>query len=76
MPYYWAGLKLYDVVAGGRGLAWSRYVSPNQSLASFPTLSSQRTDGASLKGTVRVLSGGFGVFVGRCAFGTTHRWGR
>jgi glycerol-3-phosphate dehydrogenase len=53
VPYYWAGLKAYDLVAGSRALAWSHFVPPSRAAAAFPTLCKLRKDGASLKGTVR-----------------------
>lgn len=60
VPYYWAGLKLYDVVAAGKSVGGlSHYVSPSQSLASFPTLAPQRQDGDSLKGTIVYYDGQF-----------------
>lgn len=54
IPYYWAGLKAYDLVAGSRALAWSHFVPPSRATAAFPTLCKLRKDGKSLKGTVRV----------------------
>ena len=53
MPYYWAGLKAYDLVAGTQGLTLSRYTTPAESLRQFPTLAAQGPKGSSLKGTVR-----------------------
>ena len=63
VPYYWLGLKMYDLVAWGHTLGpWSHYVSRRQSLATFPTLCSERhQDGSSLKGTV-------GCWVTCCCF--------
>lgn len=55
VPYYWAGLKAYDVVANFGNLAMSAYITPSESLRRFPTLSERRSDGASLKGTVRFM---------------------
>ena len=53
VPYYWAGLKAYDLVAGARALSWSHYLSPGKAKASFPTLCNERKgDGKHLKGTV------------------------
>lgn len=56
VPYYWAGLKAYDVVANFGNLAMSTYLTPSESLRRFPTLSETRSDGATLKGTVRASS--------------------
>lgn len=52
VPYYWAGLKAYDLVAGTQGLTMSRYVSPAESQRQFPTLAETGPGGNSLKGTV------------------------
>ena len=53
VPYYWAGLKAYDLVANVAGLNMSQYLSPSESLRKFPMLSKKHADGATLKGTVR-----------------------
>lgn len=53
VPYYWAGLKLYDLIAGTRNLSMSHYMGPTKAKASFPTLSDTNEAGKSLKGTVR-----------------------
>ena len=55
VPYYWAGLKAYDLVAGTQGLTLSRYVTPAESLRQFPTLAARGPAGATLKGTVRTF---------------------
>eukprot|EP00897_Mesotaenium_endlicherianum_P007288 jgi/Mesen1/6588/ME000338S05767 len=57
LPYYWAGLKAYDLVAGRNMLHVSRYVSPTESLELFPTLSRTTSDGRTLKGTVVYYDG-------------------
>eukprot|EP00882_Tetradesmus_deserticola_P026837 GHRQ01029646.1.p1 GENE.GHRQ01029646.1~~GHRQ01029646.1.p1 ORF type:complete len:222 (+),score=58.90 GHRQ01029646.1:483-1148(+) len=54
VPFYWAGLKAYDLIAGTRNLAWSRYLAPSESLRRLPTLAENSHDGRSLKGTVSV----------------------
>ncbi|GAB4813967.1 hypothetical protein N2152v2_001013 [Parachlorella kessleri] len=61
VPYYWLGLKMYDLVAWGHTLGpWSHYVSRRQSLATFPTLCAERhQDGSSLKGTIVYYDGQF-----------------
>ncbi|WP_117238260.1 glycerol-3-phosphate dehydrogenase/oxidase [Thermus sediminis] len=38
IPYYWAGLKLYDLLSGRRWLAPSRYLPPGAVRALFPDL--------------------------------------
>lgn len=53
VPYYWMGLKAYDLIAGRRALSWSHFVPRGRATAVFPTLCERRaTDGKSLKGTV------------------------
>jgi glycerol-3-phosphate dehydrogenase len=52
VPYYWAGLKMYDLVAGTRALHWSHYVPRGRTLEQFPTMCKQRSDGKELKGAV------------------------
>ena len=58
IPYYWSGLKLYDLVAGRQLLHLSRFYSAKQSKDLFPTLS-QNDHGRSLKGTVVYYDGQF-----------------
>ena len=29
-PYFWAGLRMYDLIAGKEGLEWCRYLTPSQ----------------------------------------------
>lgn len=57
IPYYWAGLKLYDLVAGRRMLHISRYYSAEESLGLFPTLAKAGANGKTLKGTVVYYDG-------------------
>lgn len=38
VPYFWAGLKMYDVIAGKQLLHGSYYVSEKKALELFPTL--------------------------------------
>ncbi|PSC72023.1 glycerol-3-phosphate dehydrogenase mitochondrial-like [Micractinium conductrix] len=58
-PYFWAGLRMYDVIAGSQGLEWCRYLTPSQALSRFPTLCSHRRDGKSLKGAIMYHDGQF-----------------
>ncbi|KAH7292018.1 hypothetical protein KP509_29G047500 [Ceratopteris richardii] len=58
VPYYWAGLKLYDLIAGRQLLHLSRFYSANQSKFLFPTIS-QTDHGRSLKGTIVYYDGQF-----------------
>lgn len=54
--YYWAGLKMYDLVAGRHLLHLSRYYSAQESSELFPTLARKGKD-RSLKGTVVYFDG-------------------
>lgn len=54
--YYWAGLKMYDLVAGSRLLHLSRYYSAQESAELFPTLARKGND-RTLKGTVVYYDG-------------------
>ncbi|KAL4440446.1 hypothetical protein ABPG75_003447 [Micractinium tetrahymenae] len=58
-PYFWAGLRMYDLIAGSEGLEWCRYLTPAQALSRFPTLCSHRADGKSLKGAIVYHDGQF-----------------
>ncbi|CAM6098082.1 unnamed protein product [Calypogeia fissa] len=57
IPYFWAGFKLYDLVAGRHMLHMSRFFSSQQSLELFPTLSKGNPEGKSLKGTLVYYDG-------------------
>ena len=61
VPYFWAGLKAYDAVAGGRGggLTRSRFVSAREARTRFPTLAPAGPGGASLKGAIVYSDGQF-----------------
>lgn len=55
VPYYWMGMKLYDLIAGTRALSWSHFVPSGRAKSAFPTLNEKRggsKDGKTLKGTV------------------------
>jgi glycerol-3-phosphate dehydrogenase len=52
VPYFWAGLKAYDAVAGTSALAWSHFLGAAASREVFPTLLAERPDGNTLKGSV------------------------
>lgn len=54
--YYWAGMKLYDLVAAGRLLHLSRYYSAQESVELFPTLA-RKGNNRTLKGTVVYYDG-------------------
>lgn len=54
VPYFWSGLKLYDLLAGSARLKTSRYLSPKQTQDRFPAV---RTQG--LVGSVAYQDGQF-----------------
>ncbi|GAA0140164.1 dehydrogenase [Lithospermum erythrorhizon] len=54
--YYWAGLKMYDLVAMGQLLHFSRYYSFKQSVELFPTIA-KKGNNKDLKGTVVYYDG-------------------
>ncbi|XP_045486360.1 glycerol-3-phosphate dehydrogenase, mitochondrial isoform X1 [Pieris rapae] len=45
VPYYWFGIKMYDLVAGDRNLKSSYYLSKNNTLELFPMLKSDNLCG-------------------------------
>lgn len=55
VPFYWSGLKAYDLIAGFKNLAASKYLTPSESQRRLPTLADSNEDGRSLKGSVRQL---------------------
>lgn len=52
VPFYFSGLKAYDILALGRNLAWSRYLTPTESHRRLATLAETNHAGKSLKGAV------------------------
>ncbi|CAL8470362.1 g9904 [Coccomyxa elongata] len=59
VPYYWAGLKAYDLVAGTQGLTLSRFTTAAESRRQFPTLAEHGPNHSSLKGTIVYYDGQF-----------------
>ena len=60
VPFYWSGLKAYDLLAGSQALAPSRYVGPAESSRRLPALAARRGgDGRRLKGSVLYYDGQF-----------------
>jgi glycerol-3-phosphate dehydrogenase len=60
VPYYWAGLKAYDLVAGAAGLTWSRFVTATAAHKLFPPLAGVRSGDAQqaeLKGGIVYFDG-------------------
>ncbi|TVY67723.1 Glycerol-3-phosphate dehydrogenase [Fusarium oxysporum f. sp. cubense] len=45
-PYFWAGTKAYDLLAGSQGLESSYYMSKNKALEAFPLLRRENMVGA------------------------------
>eukprot|EP01118_Nematostelium_gracile_P004659 TRINITY_DN1552_c0_g1_i4.p1 TRINITY_DN1552_c0_g1~~TRINITY_DN1552_c0_g1_i4.p1 ORF type:complete len:632 (+),score=174.82 TRINITY_DN1552_c0_g1_i4:3112-5007(+) len=52
IPFYWAGMKAYDLLAGRQKLNWSRFVESEEALRQFPMLAKK-----GLKGTVVYYDG-------------------
>lgn len=46
VPYYWAGIKAYDLVSGDECLKSSYYLSKERALELFPMLKSDKLKGA------------------------------
>lgn len=46
LPYYYAGVKAYDLVAGKRGLESSYFLTKNRALLEFPMLHDEGLKGA------------------------------
>lgn len=46
IPWYWVGLKCYDLVAGSKNLKWSYFLSKKRALELFPMLRSENLKGA------------------------------
>lgn len=58
VPFYWVGLKAYDLVAAlGNGLLYmSKFVSANEAIRQFPTLS-RFSQGQKLRGSIMYYDG-------------------
>jgi len=46
VPYFWVGIKAYDLVAGSKGLQNSYYLSKSRALELFPMLKKDKLCGA------------------------------
>lgn len=46
IPYYWAGIKCYDLVAGDKNVKSSYYLSKSDALERFPMLKGDALKGA------------------------------
>ena len=46
LPYFWAGIKMYDLVAGRQMLKWSYVISKTKALELFPMLKRDKLVGA------------------------------
>ncbi|KAL6747098.1 mitochondrial glycerol-3-phosphate dehydrogenase [Haematococcus lacustris] len=58
VPYYWAGMKAYDLVAGSTNLVLSKYIGPTEALNRLPTLATSM-EGRRLKGGILYFDGQF-----------------
>ena len=56
VPYYWAGLEACGLVANWSNLAMSRFLGAAESRRRYATLAAVRSDGVTLKGTVRFVT--------------------
>ena len=61
VPYYWAGMKAYDLVAGSQGLTMSSFARAGSMKSQFPQLTQMRTDigEKSMKGAIVYYDGQF-----------------
>lgn len=46
IPYYWFGIKMYDLVAGSKTVKSSYYLSKSNALELFPMLKGDKLTGA------------------------------
>jgi len=46
IPYYWFGIKMYDLVAGSKTVKSSYYLSKSHALELFPMLKGDKLTGA------------------------------
>lgn len=53
VPYFWAGLKAYDLLAGFHGLTLSSFMSASETHRLYPQLAQSLPTGETLKGSVR-----------------------
>jgi len=59
VPYYWAGMKAYDTLAGSQGLTWSRFMTSHEAKRQFPTLRTENVHQGTLKGSIVYYDGQF-----------------
>lgn len=61
VPYYWAGMKAYDLVAGTQGLTLSSFARAGKVGEMFPQLAQKRTDDGekTMKGSIVYYDGQF-----------------
>uniref|UniRef100_A0A7R9V8C5 Glycerol-3-phosphate dehydrogenase n=1 Tax=Chlamydomonas euryale TaxID=1486919 RepID=A0A7R9V8C5_9CHLO len=60
VPYYWAGLKAYDAVAGTTNLVMSKYLNRVETMNFMPTLAEKNPEThAGLKGSILYYDGQF-----------------
>ena len=58
MPYYWLGIKMYDLVSGGQILKSSYFLNRSRSMEIFPHLKEDKLKGALVyyDGELEILS--------------------
>lgn len=56
LPYSWAGLKLYDLIAGPNTIHPSRFVTANEAHSLIPTLSTKTSGLAHAAAAISALS--------------------
>eukprot|EP00955_Chlamydomonas_euryale_P076348 362619-Chlamydomonas_euryale.AAC.8 len=62
VPYYWAGLKAYDAVAGTTNLVMSKYLNRVETMNFMPTLAEKNPEThAGLKGSILYYDGQVGA---------------
>ena len=59
VPYRWAGMKAYDVLAGSQGLTGSRFVANAEAKRQFPSIKTKNHLQQTLKGSVIFYDGQF-----------------
>ena len=67
MPYYWAGIKMYDLVAGIQNLKSSYVLSKTKALELFPMLKKDK-----LVGAIVYYDGGSRTHAHACTHGHTQ----
>lgn len=69
LPYYWIGIKLYDLVAGSQCLKSSYVLTKSRALELFPMLRRDR-----LVGAIVYYDGAWPLLLLWAPLGFKHRW--